>query len=331
MLNVLTNGSTGRNPTFFKAFGHNDVFGLKVDLPSGSKTMEIAEKVSQEDDNEMEVEENVLYVQLPEGHPVILEASAASEASPSTTDDSEKTPNEPPEMETALQHSLSLEEAIEQADIVFDDLLVDSTLPSVKEFGLEGAKEDDESGLDKNGTGSQKSLSVCDPIQVDVSPQVDTNTSSSSTKTASPGKTRTSPRISPRIAQLQHQQEQKALQQQQRQKVETQQSQVDESERKAKMPDTGEKRSSVVSSKSKESVVSIRKPNATATTNSRHNLRPKRTLRHVQALKQQAKRRKRNTNVASGASPSVQRTLSTTRRSSVASNGGKDTLSFVDL
>ena len=30
-----------------------------------------------------------------------------------------------------------------------------------------------------------------------------------------------------------------------------------------------------------------------------HNLRPKRTLRHVQALKQQAKRRKRNANVAS--------------------------------
>ena len=29
-----------------------------------------------------------------------------------------------------------------------------------------------------------------------------------------------------------------------------------------------------------------------------HNLRPKRTLRHVQALKQQAKRRKRNANVA---------------------------------
>ena len=41
-----------------------------------------------------------------------------------------------------------------------------------------------------------------------------------------------------------------------------------------------------------------------------HNLRPKRTLRHVNALKQQAKRRKKNTAVAAGGSPRVQRTLS---------------------
>jgi hypothetical protein len=33
----------------------------------------------------------------------------------------------------------------------------------------------------------------------------------------------------------------------------------------------------------------------------RHNLRPKRTLRHVHALKQQAKRRKRNTCIAAAA------------------------------
>ena len=41
-----------------------------------------------------------------------------------------------------------------------------------------------------------------------------------------------------------------------------------------------------------------------------HNLRPKRTLRHVNALKQQAKRRKKNTAVAAGGSPRVQRTMS---------------------
>ena len=41
-----------------------------------------------------------------------------------------------------------------------------------------------------------------------------------------------------------------------------------------------------------------------------HNLRPKRTLRHVSAMKQQAKRRRRNTAVAAGGSPRVQRTLS---------------------
>ncbi len=35
LLTVLTNGSTGRNPTFFKAYGHSDVFGLRADLPRG--------------------------------------------------------------------------------------------------------------------------------------------------------------------------------------------------------------------------------------------------------------------------------------------------------
>ena len=40
-----------------------------------------------------------------------------------------------------------------------------------------------------------------------------------------------------------------------------------------------------------------------------HNLRPKRTLRHVQALKQQAKRRKRNANVASTTADSPNPTL----------------------
>ena len=35
LLNVLTNGSTGRNPTFFKAYGHEDVFGLRSAIPEG--------------------------------------------------------------------------------------------------------------------------------------------------------------------------------------------------------------------------------------------------------------------------------------------------------
>ena len=50
----------------------------------------------------------------------------------------------------------------------------------------------------------------------------------------------------------------------------------------------------------------------------RHNLRPQKPNRHVHALKQQAKRRQKNKNVASGA-PQAQRTLS--RRSTVTSNG----------
>ena len=37
LLSVLTHGSTGRNPTFFKAAGHGDVFGLKADIPVGGQ------------------------------------------------------------------------------------------------------------------------------------------------------------------------------------------------------------------------------------------------------------------------------------------------------
>ena len=48
--------------------------------------------------------------------------------------------------------------------------------------------------------------------------------------------------------------------------------------------------------------------------------RPKRTLRTVQALKQQAKRRKRNTNLASSGSPGPQR-VSSARKSTFDSNG----------
>lgn len=50
----------------------------------------------------------------------------------------------------------------------------------------------------------------------------------------------------------------------------------------------------------------------------RHNLRPQKPNRHIHALKQQAKRRQKNKNVASGA-PQPQRTMS--RRSTVTSNG----------
>ena len=37
LLSVLTHGSTGRNPTFFKAAGHEGVFGLKADIPVGGQ------------------------------------------------------------------------------------------------------------------------------------------------------------------------------------------------------------------------------------------------------------------------------------------------------
>ena len=78
LLSVLTHGSTGRNPTFFKAYGHNDVFGLRVDIPEGCTTLEITENIPNEDPGGMDEprqgeteNQNVLYVQLPDGHPVI--------------------------------------------------------------------------------------------------------------------------------------------------------------------------------------------------------------------------------------------------------------------
>ena len=84
LLSVLTHGSTGRNPTFFKAYGHNDVFGLRVAIPEGCTTLEVTETLPSEDPGgEEEIEaggssnenQNVLYVRLPEGHPIITGAS----------------------------------------------------------------------------------------------------------------------------------------------------------------------------------------------------------------------------------------------------------------
>ena len=51
LLNVLTSNSCGRNPTFFKAFGHSEVFGLKSSIPEGGTTAEIVENVVVETTN----------------------------------------------------------------------------------------------------------------------------------------------------------------------------------------------------------------------------------------------------------------------------------------
>ena len=40
LLNVLNSNSSGKNPTFFKAFGHNEVFGLKNFIPDGGTVVE---------------------------------------------------------------------------------------------------------------------------------------------------------------------------------------------------------------------------------------------------------------------------------------------------
>ena len=74
LLSVLTNGSTGRHPTFFKVLGQEDVFGLRSAIPEGCSTMEVVEdvpKLDPEDSDQGTTETNVLYVRLPEDHPVI--------------------------------------------------------------------------------------------------------------------------------------------------------------------------------------------------------------------------------------------------------------------
>ena len=203
LLSVLQNGSTGRNPTFFKAFGHDDVFGLKCAIPEGCSTLEVVESVpnldSDEGDSAKSVETEVLYVRLPEGHPVI----------------------------TSSEPELSIEEAIEQAEVIFDD----------------------EIGVEEDVTKDLETLEV-------------------KTKDLK----RSSPRISPR---------------------------------------TNGKEDLMVESDAKI---------AEALSKSHHNLRPKRPLRHVQALKQQAKRRKRNTALAAGLEAGSQR-VSTVKKSTFNSNG----------
>ena len=145
LLSVLTHGSTGRNPTFFKAYGHNDVFGLRVDIPEGCTTLEIAENLPHEDPGGMDEprqgeteNQNVLYVQLPDGHPVITgtdqvssQVSLASNTNitnsiitkmSSTTRASDQDGTNILSGKSApVRPSLSFEEAVEQAELIFDD------------------------------------------------------------------------------------------------------------------------------------------------------------------------------------------------------------------
>ncbi len=239
LLSVLTNGSTGRNPTFFKAYGHEDVFGLKAAMPEGCSTLELVENVPSLDDTEeteqgqKTTESNVLYVRLPEGHPVI-------------TASSEENSLETPES----NNELSIEEAIEKAEFVFDD----------------GLGDNDEA----EATIQDSNNSVSEPVKVEIEAET-LNTPSSASSNASK---RCSPRISPRTPIS---------------------PKVDLIDSDAKL--------------------------AEALSKSHHNLRPKRPLRHVQALKQQAKRRKRNTALASGNSSSSPHRVSSARKSTFNANG----------
>jgi hypothetical protein len=481
LLSVLTNGATGRNPTFFKVSGHCDVFGLRADMPKGTRTEEVVETVPDEDGCGPAGDGNVLYAKLPDGHPILTEASsegedsagadeedeeeanqhededlvndlelelaaaaveeevaelpnnlggdqeksafspddessmdslsdvanveqldrdckdeeamitaemeenAASEqpenshgnkvnpgrvddegTSTSTTDDkapldvpdgevevaaemeeeemademsaevAKESAEEGPEasitlpMEGSSAVSLSLEEAIEQAEVVFDDAF---------DFGDEDSKEGDcanessstatveEANGTANGKPTRSGEELCKPIEVDVSDHVDgaagsINAKESSALSSPTFVKRTSPRISP---QMQSRQAAAAAAAAAAAVTASSQGSTVPKRRSASTKADGP-RARVSAKPSTPSPVPppSAAPLESTQSTSGHNLRPKRTLRHVNALKQQAKRRKRNTSVATAASPGTQATVHralSQRRSSIASNG----------
>ena len=114
LLNVLTSNACGRNPTFFKAFGHNEVFGLKSSIPEGGTVVEIVEKVPVEGAGSPKEpqyrQEGVLYVHLPDGHPIIT-GSAPSDDEPMVV----------AETETFMPEELSLDPLNMEAEVTIDD------------------------------------------------------------------------------------------------------------------------------------------------------------------------------------------------------------------
>ncbi len=357
------------------------MFGLNSDLPSGCQTIEVVEDVPTVDDDysrglgEIEGgdnglegngggsrEENVLYVQLPEGHPIITRASSTSstgEASPNSAN--VKSPNEAESKDSSPENpvpavvkpSLSFEEAVEQAEVIFDDGDLNASLDSHKEADGEvevseapatvttasGGKDVIVSGVGREATEKEEET-FCQPIAVQVEEEEQVTSSSTVLtrqtrgKLSSPSLTkRTSPRISPRT---QSRQREAAAAAAAAAAAVTSSEGTEQSLPKSKVSSPASKS---VSSVGSDSVDGKKEP--LVTTLHRHNLRPKRSLRHVSALKQQAKRRKRNTSLAaaavaaasggtSGAAVSAagvptattQRAMST-RRSSIALNGGK--------
>ena len=172
LLNVLTNGSTGRNPTFFKASGHENVFGLRSAIPEGCSTFEVPEDVPKldEDSDEPTTETNVLYVKLPDGHPVITADMPTTASEPPTP----SAPSAPTE--------LSLEEAIEQAEVIFDD-----SEPLIEES-------------QSTEIEIKQPLPPPEILKVDVTTPVIHNEVANTATTPGVSTKRHSPRISPRLA-----------------------------------------------------------------------------------------------------------------------------------
>ena len=177
LLSVLTNGATGRNPTFFKAYGHEDVFGLKSCIPEGGTTMEVTEDVPSEDGLGQSTEENVLYVRLPDGHPII------------TAEDRPQPELEPrPSSSSNSADQFNIEEAIEQAELIFEDEAADNDVDV--DVGLETSGADDIC-VDKAMADIDPCFSAPDLLLIDELPLKSDEAKSS---TSSFGLKRTSPR-----------------------------------------------------------------------------------------------------------------------------------------
>jgi len=245
LLNVLISNSCGRNPTFFKAFGHNEVFGLKNSIPDGGTTVEIVEKVPVEGgigsvEDIQYKKEGVLYVHLPDGHPVIT-GSAPSDDEPSRIPKLPFRPKPGPS-----RNEGKLEQKRDKLGLVNKEMEVikSDTNPSTKTL-IQQEKNNGENSSLSSQTGGEK-----------------------------------------------------------------------DSPKKSNIHGTGSK---LKNNEIKPATVTIEEDlEGKSLTRHRHNLRPQRSSRHFHALKQQAKRRQKNKNIAAGiALP--QRTLS--RRSTLSSTG----------
>ena len=262
LLNVLTSNSCGRNPTFFKAFGHNEVFGLKSCIPEGGTVVEIVERVPVEGgttspEETLYRQEGVLYVHLPDGHPIITgstptatmvepmqvtttESAAASSGSLTCTDTA-VTP-------TFMNEELNLDPLNMEAEVTIDD-----TYPEEMDQMQIAGEDPVLIVVDLENSSAKSSHDPNHHLQQPDIITLDDETASSSSSAAA-------------------------------------------------------------TTAASAAVAPAGLPEELGPQTRRHNLRPQRTNKHLHALKQQVKRRKKNTNVTAGI-PLPQRT--TSRRSTL--------------
>ena len=292
LLTVLTNGSTGRNPTFFKAYGHEDVFGLKAAIPAGAATVSLTDPAVMTNGGDLNgagsaacTTADVLYVQLPDGHPVITGNGGSDESSTVT----------PPQ----AMPELSIEEAIEQAEIIFDDgsslaslgasntfssVAADSAAPTFKTVCIEEKSIVKDKPTEEVISEQQLVVKMDTPEPPtkaeDDRPNADQEVKENKNDVSSMDLV-VSCNEAPKETGMNVVKNDKAVE-----VVEDDVIVIDEI-------DAAASTSPAAQPPPKSATIA-----AAAANSNHHNLRPKRTLRHVHALKQQAKRRKRNANVA---------------------------------